>query len=161
MCFCFYYLQIETFIILPAFYFKSFQNLKMPKYATTHHEMTKKMKYISIKKHLVKIIVRERIWSNPRITKFVNKCRNSILMTRHYPDMGSASDWLKQISHTAWSVRSTSQIRWWHVISMKFLCSFPRRKGKLRWNFCACFSDLTSGSITKLMLAVFRRPLNC
>ena len=28
-----------------------------------------------------------------------NECRNSILMTRHYPDLGSASDWLNQISH--------------------------------------------------------------
>ena len=27
-----------------------------------------------------------------------NKRRNSILMTRHYSDLGSASDWLKQIS---------------------------------------------------------------
>ena len=26
-----------------------------------------------------------------------NKCRNSILMTCHYPDLGSASDWVKQI----------------------------------------------------------------
>ena len=26
-----------------------------------------------------------------------NDCRNSILMTRHYPDLGSAPDWLKQI----------------------------------------------------------------
>ena len=25
--------------------------------------------------------------------------RNSILMKRHYPDLGSASDWLNQISH--------------------------------------------------------------
>ena len=24
-----------------------------------------------------------------------------MLMMRHYPDLGSASDWLKQISHTA------------------------------------------------------------
>ena len=30
-----------------------------------------------------------------------NEYRNSVLMTRHYPDLGSASDWLKQISHTA------------------------------------------------------------
>ena len=29
-----------------------------------------------------------------------NERRNSILMTRHYPDLGSASDWLNQISHT-------------------------------------------------------------
>ena len=27
-----------------------------------------------------------------------NEYRNSILMTRHHPDLGSASDWLKQIS---------------------------------------------------------------
>ena len=26
-----------------------------------------------------------------------NKCRNSILLACHYPDLGSASDWLKQI----------------------------------------------------------------
>ena len=28
-----------------------------------------------------------------------NERRNSIRMTRNYPDLGSASDWLKQISH--------------------------------------------------------------
>ena len=27
-----------------------------------------------------------------------NECRNSILITRHYPDLGIASDWLNQIS---------------------------------------------------------------
>ena len=43
-----------------------------------------------------------------------NECRNSILMTRHYPDLGSASDWLNQISHAASPI----------------------------WNFCACFSDV-------------------
>ena len=31
-------------------------------------------------------------------------------MTRHYPDMGSASDWLKQISHAARPIRSPNQI---------------------------------------------------
>ena len=36
--------------------------------------------------------------------------RNSILMTRHYPDLGSASDWLNQISYAALPVRSTTQI---------------------------------------------------
>ena len=39
-----------------------------------------------------------------------NECRNSILMTRHYPDLGIASDWLNQISHTARPIRSTTQI---------------------------------------------------
>ena len=37
-----------------------------------------------------------------------NECRNSILMTCHYPDLGSASDWLKQIYQAAWSIRSTT-----------------------------------------------------
>ena len=39
-----------------------------------------------------------------------NERRNSILMTRHYPDLGRASDWLKQISHAARPIRSTTQI---------------------------------------------------
>ena len=41
----------------------------------------------------------------------LNKCRNSILMTCYYPDLGSTSDWLKQISLAAWPMRSTSQIK--------------------------------------------------
>ena len=39
-----------------------------------------------------------------------NECRNSIRMTCHYPDLGSASDWLKQISSMGWTIRSTTQI---------------------------------------------------
>ena len=35
-------------------------------------------------------------------------------MTHHYPDLGSTSDWLKQIYHTSGPVRSTTQI--WVVI---------------------------------------------
>ena len=31
-------------------------------------------------------------------------------MTLHYPDLGSASDWLNQISHAVRSIRSTTQI---------------------------------------------------
>ena len=31
-------------------------------------------------------------------------------MTHHYPDLDSASDWLKQISHVARPIRSTTQI---------------------------------------------------
>ena len=37
-------------------------------------------------------------------------CRNSMLMTCRYPDVGSASDWLNQISHEARPIRSTNQI---------------------------------------------------
>ena len=39
-----------------------------------------------------------------------NKHKNTILMTCHYLDLGSTSDWLKQISHMALPVRSTTQI---------------------------------------------------
>ena len=42
-----------------------------------------------------------------------NEHRNSILMTCHSPDLGSASDWLKQISHVARPIRSTTQIWKW------------------------------------------------
>ena len=31
-------------------------------------------------------------------------------MTRHYPDLDSASDWLKQISHVVRPIKSTTQI---------------------------------------------------
>ena len=39
-----------------------------------------------------------------------NDRRNSILMTCHYPDLGGAFDWLKQISLTTQPIRSTNQI---------------------------------------------------
>ena len=39
-----------------------------------------------------------------------NERRNSILMTRHYPDLDSSSDWLNQISHAAWPLSSSIQI---------------------------------------------------
>ena len=39
-------------------------------------------------------LTKRRLW---------NERRNSTLMTCHYPDLDSASDWLKQISHAAWS----------------------------------------------------------
>ena len=39
-----------------------------------------------------------------------NDRRNSILMTCHYPDLGGAFDWLKQISLTPQPIRSTTQI---------------------------------------------------
>ena len=39
-----------------------------------------------------------------------NERRNSMLMTRHYPDLGSASDWLNQISHEERPIRNTTHI---------------------------------------------------
>ena len=66
-----------------------------------------------------------------------NKRRNSILMVHEYTDLGSASDWLKQISHAARPIRSTTQICdqskvlprsvYWCTISMEFLRLFLRR----------------------------------
>ena len=51
-----------------------------------------------------------------KVILYLNKslCLNAILMTYHYPDLTSASDWMKQISHAARPVRSTSRI--WVVI---------------------------------------------
>ena len=63
----------------------------------------------------------------PRKMMSEKQHRNSILMTRHYSDPGSASDWLKQISHAAQPIRSTTQIWEKCVISMEFLRSFLRR----------------------------------
>ena len=39
-------------------------------------------------------------------------------MTLYYPDMSSASDWLKQISHEALPIRSTTQI--WVVTGHRY-----------------------------------------
>ena len=55
-----------------------------------------------------------------------NERRNSILMTCHYPDLGSASDWLEicciQSEALPRSGKDASSV----------------------WNFCACFSDVIS-----------------
>ena len=39
-----------------------------------------------------------------------NERRNSILMTRHFPYLGTVSDWLEQISHAVGPIRKTTQI---------------------------------------------------
>ena len=52
-----------------------------------------------------------------------NKRRNSILMTHHQPYLGSASDWLNQISHEAGPIRSTTQI--WVVTCHEYRISAP------------------------------------
>ena len=59
--------------------------------------------------------------------KVRNKRRNSILIMHHYPDLSSTSDWLKQISHMAWPIGSTTQI--WLVMRHQYVI------------FCARFSD--------------------
>ena len=47
-------------------------------------------------------------------------------MTRHYSDLGSAFDWLKQISLAEPPIRSTTQVWIEHVISMEFLVFVPQ-----------------------------------
>ena len=47
-----------------------------------------------------------------------NEHRNFILITRHYPDLGSASDWLNQISQAARQIRRTNQI--WVVMHHQY-----------------------------------------
>ena len=63
-------------------------------------------------------------------------------MTRHYPDMGNSSDWLKQISLTARQVTEK------HYLDLGSDTSSV-------WNFCACsslFHGETSGDVKKFRL---------
>ena len=46
----------------------------------------------------------------PTTWRPTNGRSNSIRMTRHYPDLGSGSVWLKQISHPDRTIRSTTRI---------------------------------------------------
>ena len=73
-----------------------------------------------------------------------NEGRNSLLMTRHYPDLGSASDWLNQISHTARPIRSTNQI--WVVTRQQ--CGISA----LVSNSQTSFGGETRGSVAKCRL---------
>ena len=49
-----------------------------------------------------------------------------MLMTCYYPDLRSASDWLKEILHEGRPVKSYTQVWVGHVISMEFFCWFLR-----------------------------------
>ena len=58
-------------------------------------------------------------------------------MTRHYPDLGSASNWLNQISREARPIRSITQI---YVVT-----------GQL-WGISALVSQMSFGGETKCRL---------
>ena len=60
-------------------------------------------------------------------------------MTRHYPDLGSASGWLNQISHAARPIRSTAQI--WVVTRHQYGISALVSQ--------TSFGGETSGSVAK------------
>ena len=63
-------------------------------------------------------------------------------MTRHHPDLGSASDWLNQISHAARPIRSTTQI--WVVTRHQYgISAFVSQTS---------FGGETSGNVVKCRL---------
>ena len=72
-------------------------------------------------------------------------------MTRHYPDLGNASDWLNQISHAARPIRSTTQI--WvvtrHQYGISALVSQTSFGGKTSGSVAKCrlFSQAISATI--------------
>ena len=70
------------------------------------------------------------------------RLRNSILMRSHYPDLGSDSDWLNQISHGARPIRSTTQI--WVVTRHQYGLSVLVSQ--------TSFGGETSGSVAKCRL---------
>ena len=63
-------------------------------------------------------------------------------MTPHYPDLGSASDWLNQISHAARPIKSTTQI--WVVTRHQYGISALVSQ--------TSFGGETSGSVAKCWL---------
>ena len=71
-----------------------------------------------------------------------NKRRNSILMTPHYPDLGSASDWLSQISNVTRPIRCTTQI--WVVTRHQY--------GIFALVSQTSFHEETSGGVAKCQL---------
>ena len=69
-----------------------------------------------------------------------NECRNSILRTRHFPHLGSASDWSCRVGNLFQAIRSASSVR----------------------NFCARFSDViwwgNHAVVTSPNVSCFLRP---
>ena len=69
-----------------------------------------------------------------------NEPRNSILMTRQYPGMGSVSDWLKQISRAARTIRNTTHT--WvltrHQYGISALVSQTSFRGKTSGRVAEC-----------------------
>ena len=59
-----------------------------------------------------------------------NERRNSILMTRHYPDLGSASDWSCRVGNLIQPIRRTTQI--WVVTRHQYGISAVMSKTSFR-----------------------------
>ena len=71
-----------------------------------------------------------------------NERRNSILMARHYPDLGSASDWSYRVGNLIQPIRSTTQI--WVMTRHQYGISALVSQ--------TSFGGETSGSVTKCRL---------
>ena len=72
-------------------------------------------------------------------------------MTRHYPDLGSVSDWLNQISHAARPIRSTTHIwivtRHQYGISALVSQTFWRENRWWRRQMCAPYFWSVRGNV--------------
>ena len=70
-----------------------------------------------------------------------NERKNSILMTRHYPDLGSASDWSCRVGNLIQPIRSTTQI--WvvtrHQYGISALVSQTSFGGETRGSVAKCW----------------------
>ena len=71
-----------------------------------------------------------------------NERRNSTLMTRHHPDLGSASDWSRRVGNLIQPIRSTTQI--WVVTRHQYGISALVSR--------TSFGGETSGSVAKCRL---------
>ena len=78
----------------------------------------------------------------PAKLRLRNERKNSILMTRHYPDLGSASDWSCRLVNLIQLIRSTTQI--WVVSSHQYGISALVSR--------TSFGGETSGSVAKSRL---------
>ena len=79
----------------------------------------------------------------PSKWRLTNERRNSMaMMTRRYPDLGSTSDWLNQISHATRPIRRTTQI-WVVTVISNGISALVSQKS---------FGGETSGSVAKCRL---------
>ena len=91
---------------------------------------------------LSKIPIWRRYHWFPRQMTSEKRAQKSILMTRHYSDLGSASDWLNQISYATRPIRSTTQN--WVVTCHQYGISPLASQTSFGWE--------TSGSVAKCRL---------
>ena len=93
---------------------------------------------------------RDTITGFPVKSRLRNERRNSILMTRHYPDLGNASDWLCRLGNLLQPIRSTTQI--WVVTRPQYGISALVSQ--------TSFCGETSGGIAKCFLRLLNNQPN-